>query len=77
MKGKGKKKRDKAGSGRSSMLDAHRDLEESKQSVKQLLQLRRSLFAGDPSKVAKLEEYKEKAIEALNNLFEDEIRDAS
>jgi hypothetical protein len=76
MKGKGKGKRDNGGSGRGSMLEAHRDLEESKQSVKQLLKLRRSLYGGDPSKVAKIEEYREKAIEALNNLFEDELRDA-
>ena len=76
MKGRGKRN-SRDGGDKSSIGEARRDLEESKQTVRKLLELRQSVFRGDKSKEAKIEEYREKAIEALNHLFEDEIRDAS
>ena len=76
MKKKGKKSGENADKSRSPMHEAHLDLEKSKQTIRELLLLRRSIYSGDPNKLAKIKEYRERAIEALNNLFDDEIRNA-
>ena len=75
MKSRDKRARDKALSSKAFMREAHQDLEESKQSVRELLKLRQAIYNGKEVDKKALEHQKEKALEALNNLFNDELSD--
>lgn len=63
---------DKAPRNRVFMQEAHQDLAESKNSVRELLRLRQEMFRGKPVDGNMLKMQKKKALEALNNLFIDE-----
>ena len=52
------------------MEEAHNDLNQSKKSVEDLISYRRSAFKSDQ---VKMDEYLDKAIDAINNLFNDEL----
>ena len=55
------------------MEEAHQDLEASKNSVRELLRLRQEMFSGKQVDRTRLQMQKKKALEALNNLFLDEV----
>ena len=73
MKGREKRSKGRGLVNRGYMREAHEDLQESKQLVKDLLQMRRELFQGKRKDREQLDEYREKAIDAINNLFSDEV----
>jgi hypothetical protein len=52
------------------MGEAHNELNQSKKSVEDLITYRRSAFKSDQ---VKMDQYLDKAIDAINNLFNDEI----
>ena len=56
--------------GADMMGEAHNDLKQSKKSVEDLISYRRSAFKSDQ---VKMDEYLDKAIDAINNLFNDEL----
>ena len=63
------------------MTEARRDLEESKRSVRDLLRMRQQLYGGKKSdhKMSdqELKQLREKAIRAIDHLFEDETDGAN
>ena len=76
MKKRGKRGKDEAPRSRVYMIEARQDLEESKQTIRELLLLRQSLYKGSGASAKEVEHLKEKAIDAINHLFEDELDSA-
>lgn len=76
MKSRGNKGKDEAPRSRAYMFEARQDLEESKQTIRELLLRRQSLYKGTGASAKEVEDLKEKAIEAINHLFEDEVDSA-
>ena len=74
------KNRGKRGSGRSrsrvNITEARQELEESKKSVQELLRMRQTIFRGKGGSPKEIEALKEKAIDAINHLFDDEVDSA-
>jgi hypothetical protein len=73
VKGRQKRSKGKGLTNRGFMREAHEDLQESKQIIKDLLKMRRELYQGKHKDSEQLKEYREKAIDAINNLFSDEV----
>jgi hypothetical protein len=73
VKGRQKRAKGKSLINRGFMREAHEDLQESKQLIRDLLIMRQEVFKGNKKNKEQLDETREKAIDAINNLFSDEL----
>jgi hypothetical protein len=76
MKHRGKKGRDDVPRSRVNITEARQELEASKKSVQELLRMRLAIFRGKEGSAKEIEALREKAIDAINQLFDDEVDSA-